>query len=135
MTTLLLNYCFSNFVGHSVVQYVTLPYYLLFINPNTIIPSVILLIYIEEIFPLAYLRTYFTVMLILLVMPPVKSYTSLYCLIYFFHSLFSHCNSLGIYWGNFFVDVYWWIYRSKIMSVKINIISWKKNYSVFFGIY
>ena len=58
-----------------------------------------------------------------------KSYTSLYCLTFFFHSLFSHCNSLGIYRGNFSIGVYQWIQGWEILSVKvITIYQW--NFSV-----
>ena len=47
------------------------PYDLTFLNP-IVIPSIIASVYIEEMFMLAYLQMYFTITLILLVMPSVK---------------------------------------------------------------
>jgi hypothetical protein len=35
-----------------------------------------------------------------------------------FHSLFSHCNSLGIYLENIFISIYRWILRVHIQLEK-----------------
>ena len=52
--------------------------------------------------------------------------------VFFFHSLFSHCNSLGIYQGNIFFGGYRWIQRGTILSVKFTAISrWKNSVSIF----
>jgi hypothetical protein len=95
--------------------------------------SVIFSVYTDGILSSLYLRMYFTVELILLVTSSVWVTRHLYelhviILFGFFYSLFSHCNSLGIYWRNFSLGVYRWILGCKIMSIKVITIYRWKNY-------
>jgi len=110
------NYSISNFIGHSVSKNIMPPYDLPMLNP-IIIPFVIPLVYTKFFFSSIYLRTYFTIGLISSVMLSVK--VICYCIVWLFsHSLFSHCNSLGIYQENFSIGVYWWIQGWKKKSAR-----------------
>jgi hypothetical protein len=49
----------------------------------------------------------------------------------FFSFLISHCNSLGIYWWNFSIDVYQYIQGWETLSVKVIVIYWQKFFISF----
>jgi hypothetical protein len=121
-------------INNSVSKNVTSQYNLSFLNP-IVIPFIIPLVYIKKYFPSAYLWMYFTVRLILLVMSSIKvtRHHNVW-FFFFFHFLFSHCSSLGIYRENFSIDIYRWIQDWKIILVKVIVIYWQKN-SVYFSVY
>jgi hypothetical protein len=120
-------------INNSVSKNITSQYNLSFLNP-IVIPFIIPLVYIKKYFPSAYLWMYFTVRLILLVMSSIKVTRHHNVWFFFFHFLFSHCNSLGIYRENFSVDIYRWIQDWKIILVKVIVIYWQEN-SVYFSVY